>query len=93
MWRACRNCERPKDKFPSDAIRKIGYRAIWHGQKNWNGVAILSRGAEPIETRCGLPGDLHSRYIEVEVDGLTIGSIYLPNGNPAPGSKFGSVLL
>jgi exodeoxyribonuclease III len=79
------------EKFPQAAIRAAGYRAIWHGQKSWNGVAILSRGGPPLETRRGLPGDpddLHSRYIEATVDGLTIGCLYLPNGNPAPGPKF-----
>jgi len=81
----------PEEKFPIDAIRGAGYAAIWHGQKSWNGVAILSRGTAPIETRRGLPGDpddRHSRYIEAEIGGLTIGCIYLPNGNPAPGPKF-----
>src|SRR5688572_33170132 len=46
-----------EENFPDVAIRKAGYGAIWHGQKSWNGVAILARGAEPIETRRGLPGD------------------------------------
>jgi exodeoxyribonuclease-3 len=81
----------PDEKFPADAFRKLGYHAIWHGQKSWNGVAILSRGSPPIERRRGLPGDpddTHSRYIEAEVNGLVIGCIYLPNGNPAPGPKF-----
>ena len=81
----------PDEKFPQAAIRDAGYRAIWHGQKSWNGVAILSRGAQPLETRRGLPGDpedLHSRYIEATIDGLTVGCLYLPNGNPAPGPKF-----
>jgi exodeoxyribonuclease-3 len=81
----------PQEKFPEGPIRNAGYGAIWHGQKSWNGVAILARGKEPIETRRGLPGDeedTHSRYIEAAVDGLTIGCLYLPNGNPAPGSKF-----
>ena len=81
----------PDEKFPADAIRKAGYSAIWHGQKSWNGVAILSRDGVPTETRRGLPGDpndLHSRYLEADVDGLTVGCIYLPNGNPAPGPKF-----
>jgi exodeoxyribonuclease-3 len=81
----------PQDKFPEDALGKAGYGAIWHGQKSWNGVAILARGAAPIETRRGLPGDpedLHSRYIEALVCGITIGCLYLPNGNPAPGPKF-----
>ena len=81
----------PQDKFPLDAIHKAGYGAIWHGQKSWNGVAILARGSDPIETRRGLPGDpddIHSRYIEASVGGLVIGCIYLPNGNPAPGPKF-----
>jgi exodeoxyribonuclease-3 len=70
---------------------KVGYGAVWHGQKSWNGVAILARGAAPIETRRGLPGDpddTHSRYIEAEIEGMTIGCLYLPNGNPAPGPKF-----
>ena len=79
------------EKFPEAAIREAGYGAIWHGQKSWNGVAILARGAEPIETRRGLPGDpddTHSRYIEAAVNGVLIGCLYLPNGNPAPGPKF-----
>jgi len=81
----------PQEKFPDKEIARLGYQAIWHGQKSWNGVAILSKGEKPIETRRGLPGDpddLHSRYIEAEVRGITVGCIYLPNGNPAPGPKF-----
>ncbi len=81
----------PDDQFPIREIEKAGYAAIWHGQKSWNGVAILSRGKEPFETGRGLPGDpddTHSRYIEAAVDGVLIGCLYLPNGNPAPGSKF-----
>jgi exodeoxyribonuclease III len=81
----------PDEKFPAAAIRSAGYGAVWHGQKSWNGVAILARGAEPTEIRRGLPGDpddTHSRYIEAAVNGLTVGCLYLPNGNPAPGPKF-----
>src|SRR4249919_2181999 len=81
----------PQEKFPEAALRDAGYGAIWHGQKSWNGVAILARGKKPTETRRGLPGDpadLHSRYIEAAVDGVLIGCLYLPNGNPAPGPKF-----
>ena len=81
----------PEDKFPAAAIEEAGYGAIWHGQKSWNGVAILVRGSQPEETRRGLPGDpddLHSRYIEAIVDGKLLGCLYLPNGNPAPGPKF-----
>ena len=81
----------PQEKFPADAIRDAGYAALWHGQKSWNGVAILARGSEPVELRRGLPGDpddLHSRYIEAMVGELTVGCLYLPNGNPAPGPKF-----
>ena len=81
----------PQDRFPLADIRKAGYHAVWHGQKGWNGVAILSRGAAPIETRRGLPGDpgdAHSRYIEAAVSGVLIGCVYVPNGNPAPGPKF-----
>jgi exodeoxyribonuclease-3 len=81
----------PDEKFPREAIEKAGYGAIWHGQKSWNGVAILTRGCEPVETRRGLPGDpddTNSRYIEAAVQGLVVGCLYLPNGNPAPGPKF-----
>src|SRR5207302_10262438 len=81
----------PQEKFPEAAIRAAGYGAVWHGQKSWNGVAILARGKEPIETRRGLPGDpddSHSRYIEAAVDGTIVGCLYLPNGNPQPGPKF-----
>jgi len=81
----------PQEKFPEKAIQDAGYNAIWHGQKSWNGVAILSRNAQPQEIRRALPGDpedIHSRYIEATVDGLLIGCLYLPNGNPAPGPKF-----
>jgi len=81
----------PQEKFPEQAIRDAGYHAIWHGQKSWNGVAILSRRSQPAEIRRVLPGDpedSHSRYIEAEIGDLTIGCLYLPNGNPAPGPKF-----
>lgn len=79
------------DGFPIKEIEAAGYGAVWHGQKGWNGVAILSRDGEPIERRKGLDGepeDEHSRYIEAEVNGVVIASIYLPNGNPQPGAKF-----
>lgn len=78
-------------EFPAAAIRKAGYHAIWCGQRTWNGVAILSHRAEPIMTRTALPGDSadgQSRYIEAAIDGILIGCIYLPNGNPQPGPKF-----
>lgn len=81
----------PLEKFPELAIRDLGYDAIWHGQKSWNGVAILSRVGFPEEVRRALPGDpedTHSRYIEARVNGILIGCLYLPNGNPAPGPKF-----
>jgi exodeoxyribonuclease-3 len=81
----------PQDKFPEAAIRDAGYGVIWHGQKSWNGVAILARHAEPAEIRRALPGDpddIHSRYIEATVGGVVIGCLYLPNGNPAPGPKW-----
>ena len=81
----------PQDKFPEKPIRDLGYDAIWQGQKSWNGVAILSRLGEIQETRRGLPGDpddTHSRYIEAAVNGILIGNLYLPNGNPKPGPKF-----
>ncbi len=77
--------------FPVRDIKAMGYEAIWHGQQSWNGVAILARGAKPIETRRGLPGDpddTHSRYIEAAVNGILVGCLYAPNGNPQPGPKF-----
>jgi exodeoxyribonuclease III len=77
--------------FPIAAIRRSGYEAVWRGQKSWNGVAILARGMEPILTRMELPGDptdKQSRYIEAAVNGVLIGCLYLPNGNPQPGPKF-----
>lgn len=81
----------PDAKFPAKAIRDLGYDAIWHGQKSWNGVALLSRVGEIHETRRGLPGDsddTQSRYIEAAVNGIIIGGLYLPNANPRPGPKF-----
>jgi exodeoxyribonuclease-3 len=81
----------PQEKYPEAALRAAGYESAWHGQKSWNGVAILSRGAKPVERRRVLPGDpedLHSRYIEAAIDGFIVGCLYLPNGNPAPGPKF-----
>ena len=79
------------ERFPQKELESAGYASIWHGQKSWNGVALLSRVGEPVETRRGLPGDpedRHSRYIEAAVCGLLIGNLYLPNGNPWPGPKF-----
>ena len=79
------------ESFPAAEFEKIGYRAIWHGQKGFNGVAILADGVEPVEAQRRLPGDpedLHARYIEADVNGVRIACIYLPNGNPQPGPKF-----
>jgi exodeoxyribonuclease-3 len=80
----------PQDRFPATALEAAGYAAVWHGQKSWNGVAILAKDL-PVERRRVLPGDpadSHSRYIEADVAGLVVGCLYLPNGNPAPGPKF-----
>ncbi len=77
--------------FPADEFEKIGYHAIWHGQKGFNGVAILTDGVKPVEIQRGLAGepeDEHSRYLEADVNGIRIACIYLPNGNPQPGPKF-----
>jgi exodeoxyribonuclease-3 len=81
----------PQDKFPAGAIEKAGYGAVWQGQPRWNGVAILSRGCDPVETRRGLPGDPsdeQARYIEAAICGVLVGCLYAPNGNPVPGPKF-----
>ena len=77
-------------EFPVTAIKKAGYDAVWRGEKSWNGVAILGRGAEPVLTRTGLPGDLadtQSRYIEAAVNGVLVATLYAPNGNPQRGRK------
>ena len=81
----------PDTRFPVKEIENAGYGAIWNGQKSWNGVAILRKGERPLQTRKGLPGDpddTHSRYIEAAIDGVIVGCLYLPNGNPSPGPKF-----
>ena len=80
-----------QENFPEAAIQEAGYEAVWHGQKSWNGVAILARGEKPEEAGRGLPGDPEddqSRFIEAVVRGIHISCLYLPNGNPAPGPKF-----
>jgi len=79
------------DALPIGDIEAAGYHGVWHGQKGFNGVAILSRSGEPMLRQIGLPGDpddSHSRYIEAEVEGLIVASIYLPNGNPIGTEKF-----
>ncbi|WP_313558636.1 exodeoxyribonuclease III, partial [Agrobacterium cavarae] len=81
----------PSNKFPRKELERAGYGAVWQGQKSWNGVAILARGQEPLETRRGLPGDQddsQSRYLEAVIDGIIFCCLYLPNGNPVPGPKF-----
>jgi len=80
----------PQDKFPIKEINDAGYSAIWHGQKQWNGVAILARNMDIEEVTRVLPGDeedVQSRYLEALINGIVIGCLYLPNGNPAPGPK------
>jgi exodeoxyribonuclease III len=77
--------------FPAEVLNSAGYRAVWRGERSWNGVAILARGVEPVLIRDLLPGNLtddQSRYLEAAVNGVVIASLYLPNGNPQPGPKF-----
>lgn len=78
-------------KFPADAFEERGYSISVHGQKSWNGVAILSK-SKPDAIRPHLPhaadDDAHSRYIEADFGSLTVASIYLPNGNPIGTEKF-----
>lgn len=81
----------PQERFPQAALLEAGYEALWHGQKSWNGVALLARGHPVIESRRGLPGDpddSQSRYIEAAINGVIVGCLYAPNGNPRPGPKF-----
>lgn len=78
-------------EFPRAALEAAGYGAVWRGQRSWNGVAILARGAVPVLTRDALPGDPEdgqSRYVEAAVAGVLVASLYAPNGNPQPGPKF-----
>jgi exodeoxyribonuclease III len=85
-----------QEAFPVNALRTLGYEAVWQGERPWNGVAILARHHVPLLTRTSLPGnpeihnpeDHQARYIEAAVQGILITSIYLPNGNPQPGPKF-----
>lgn len=81
----------PDERFPAAVLEAAGYGCVWHGQKAWNGVALLARGCQPHETRRGLPGDpddVQSRYIEAAINGVIVSSLYAPNGNPQPGPKF-----
>jgi exodeoxyribonuclease-3 len=78
-------------QFPSETLQRLGYSSIWHGQKSWNGVALLSRVGSPVETRRAIPSDPNveqSRYIEAAICGILVGNMYAPNGNPRPGPKF-----
>ena len=79
------------DAFPAAQLEQAGYGAIWQGERSWNGVALLGRGAVPVESRRGLPGDRsdgQSRYLEAAIHGVVVAGLYLPNGNPQPGPKF-----
>ncbi len=81
----------PDEKIPKEEIVEAGYKGVWFGQPRWNGVAFLSKEHDIEEVQRGLPGDPEdeqSRYLEANVNGIRIGCIYLPNGNPAPGPKF-----
>lgn len=77
--------------FPAEALAEVGYAAVWRGERTWNGVAILAKAAEPVLTRSSLPGDEadgQARYVEAAVNGVLVGCLYAPNGNPQPGRKF-----
>jgi exodeoxyribonuclease III len=81
------------EKFPTEAFERIGYNVAVHGQKSYNGVAMVSK--TPLEdVRKGLPGDDgddHARYIEAVVSGpvpVRVAGIYLPNGNPVGTDRF-----
>ncbi len=80
-----------QEAFPAPTLRRLGYKAVWQGERSWNGVAILARDRDPVLTRSSLPyndKDDQARYIEAAVNGVLIASLYLPNGNPQPGPKF-----
>ncbi len=78
-------------QFPATALADAGYEAVWKGEASWNGVAILVRDGTPVLTRDALPGagdDHQARYIEAACNGVIVGCLYAPNGNPRPGPKF-----
>ena len=80
-----------EEKCPARQLEDAGYASLWHGQRSHHGVAILAKGERPVEIRRGLPGDeldRQARYLEAQVKGLVVASVYLPNGNPQPGPKF-----
>lgn len=81
----------PNERFPEKSILAAGYNSLWHGQKQWNGVAILTRNLEINEVGRGLQGnpeDHQSRYLEALIEDVLVSCLYLPNGNPYPGPKF-----
>jgi exodeoxyribonuclease-3 len=83
------------EQFPAEELGAAGYHSVWTGQAAWNGVAILARGAEPVVVRKRLPGDesdRQARYIEAAVQGVIVGCLYAPNGNPQPGPKYAAKL-
>jgi exodeoxyribonuclease-3 len=80
-----------EEAFPRSALEQAGYGSLVVGQRTWNGVALLARGADPLPVRRSLPGDPRddqARYVEAAVQGILFGCVYLPNGNPCPGPKF-----
>ena len=100
---ACLQEIKSQDKdFPASEFEELGYQAIWHGQKSFNGVAILvdqNAGfkAEEVQRGLGIDGPKEgegeqARYLEADISGgdatIRIVCIYLPNGNPQPGPKF-----
>lgn len=88
---ALQELKSPAAEFPRAEIEQAGYGCLVVGQKSWNGVALLARGADPIEIRRALPGDAadkQARYLEAAIGGIVVASLYAPNGNPYPGPKF-----
>ncbi len=78
------------ENFPTEIFEDLGYNVVTHGQKSFNGVAILSK--IPFDdVRLRLPGDEsdeQARYVEVDISGVTFCGLYLPNGNPVDSEKF-----